>query len=228
MTDELTVAATPARRREFLDRRREICRHRYDEIHAPVYDQRWGTHCNPSHVQCVAELIEAAAPGAELLDAGCGTGKYWRQLLDAGRRVFGVDQSAGMLARAHAKAPEVPTRLLALQELRHVRELRARFDGLLCVDVMENVGPEDWPVVLEGFRAVLRDGCPAYLTVELPEESPTGPVPAGLVPGEVIEDGAYHYYPTREAVLSWLDAAGFRLWSERIGDGYWHLLVRRA
>lgn len=143
VTDELTVAATPAGRREFLDRRREICRRRYDEIHAPVYDQRWGGRCNPSHVRCVAELIEATAPGAELLDAGCGTGKYWRQLLDAGRRIFGVDQSAGMLAQARAKAPEVPTRTLALQELRHAPELRARFDGLLCVDVMENVGPED-------------------------------------------------------------------------------------
>src|SRR5690606_17401214 len=165
--------AVPDARRAVLDQRREICRRRYDEIHAPVYDQRGGSYRNVSHEQCVAELIASTDADAEVLDAGCGTGKYWRQLLDSGRRVFGIDQSAGMLARAAAKAPDVPTRVLALQDLSRVPEFRSRFGGLLCVDVLENVGPEDWPLVLSGFRAVLRDGAAAYLTVELPD----GPLP---------------------------------------------------
>lgn len=64
-------------RRQFLDQRRAICRTRFDELHAPVYDQRWGGYCNPSHLASMTELIEATSPGDELLDAACGTGKYW-------------------------------------------------------------------------------------------------------------------------------------------------------
>jgi hypothetical protein len=38
-------------------------------------------------------------------------------VLDAGRRVVGTDQSAGMLARARARFPAVPTEKVGLQEL---------------------------------------------------------------------------------------------------------------
>jgi hypothetical protein len=31
----------PDARRRFLDERREICRQRFDSMHAPVYDDRW-------------------------------------------------------------------------------------------------------------------------------------------------------------------------------------------
>lgn len=180
-------------------------------------------------MQCLTELLEATAPGAELLDAGCGTGKYWRHLLDGNRRVFGVDQSGEMLARASIKAPGMRVRTLPLQDLRRVPDFRNRFAGLLCVDVMENVGPEDWPIVLDGFRAVLRDAAPAYITVELPEEELcSGSIAAGLVPGEIIEGASYHYYPSREAVSGWLDDAGFKVLVERTGDGYLHLLVRKG
>jgi SAM-dependent methyltransferase len=219
---------TGGSRREFLDRRRDICRRRYDEIHAIGYDEQWGAYCNPTHLRCLAELVDLTTVDAELLDAGCGTGKYWQHLLDRDRRIVGIDQSREMLARARAKNPTVLTQALALQDLRHVADFHGRFDGLLCVDVMENVGPEDWPLVLDGFRTVLRTGSPAYLTVELPEEPITGPVPRGLAPGEVIEDGAYHHYPAPEAVTDWLDDAGFQILTERTGDGYWHLLVGHA
>jgi hypothetical protein len=37
---------------------------------------------------------------------------------------------------------------------------------VLCVDAMDFVPPEDWPVVLERFRRALRSGGWLYLTVE--------------------------------------------------------------
>ena len=46
--------------------------------------------------------------------------------------------------RARRKHPEVPTRVLALQDLAGAEGLRGRVDGLLCVDGLENVAPEDW------------------------------------------------------------------------------------
>ena len=158
------------------------------------------------------------------LDAACGTGKYWPALLAAGLRVLGTDQSAGMLGQAGRKHPEVAVRVL-LQDLAATADLAGRFDGLLCVDALECVAPEHWPGVAAGLAATVRTGAPAYVTVELW----TGPLPAVTdprqVPGEVIEDGGYHYYPSRPQVRQWLDTAGFTVTGQADDDDYWHLLL---
>ena len=169
---------------------------------------------SPSHAAFVARLAGLVRQGGAVLDAACGTGKYWPALLAAGLHVTGVDQSAGMLAQARRKYPQVPSRVLALQDL---AELPDRFDGLLCVDALENVTPEDWPVVAAGLGTVLKDEAPAYVTVELPD----GPLPP--------PDGAgYHYYPPRDQVRHWLAAAGFAVTDEADADHYWHLLLART
>ena len=210
-------------RQAFLDGRRAICRQRFDELHASRYDEQWG-HVNPTHARFVERLVGQLSAGDRVLDAGCGTGKYWPALLAAGLEVFGVDQSAGMLSRAAAKHPGVATRRLALQDLAAANELREGCDGLLCVDVLENVGPEDWPGVLAGLVRTLRPDGLGYITVEIPDQPVHAERP--LAPGEVIEDGAYHYYPDEDSVRSWLAEAGFAIEAEEVGDGYWHLLVR--
>ena len=72
----------PEVRRRFLDERREICRRRFDTLHAPVYDDRWGRYVNPTHDACLRTLVAALPAGARVLDAACGTGKYWTALLE--------------------------------------------------------------------------------------------------------------------------------------------------
>jgi SAM-dependent methyltransferase len=169
---------------------------------------------SPSHAAFVARLAGLVRQGGAVLDAACGTGKYWPALAAAGLQVTGVDQSAGMLAQARRKHPQVPSRVLALQDL---AELPDRFDGLLCVDALENVTPEDWPVVAAGLGTVLKDQAPAYVTVELPD----GPLPP--------PDGSgYHYYPPRDQVRRWLAAAGFAVTDQADADHYWHLLLART
>jgi SAM-dependent methyltransferase len=203
--------------------RRAASTHRFDTIHSAHYDENWGT-ISPSHAAFVARLAGLVRQGGAVLDAACGTGKYWPALLAAGLRVTGVDQSAGMLAQAHRKHPEVPVRLLALQDL---AELPDRFDGLLCVDALEYVAPEDWPAVTAGLSKVLADGAPAYVTVELPGGPLPPPADPRQVPGEVLEDGGYRYYPPRTLVQDWLTAAGFAITDQADADQYWHLLLTR-
>lgn len=209
------------KRRAFLDHRRAVCRRRFDELHSPIYDQRWGGYLNPTHAEFAGDLAQRVGAGAHVLDAACGTGKYWSMLLAAGLRVTGADQSTGMLEVARAKGLPVEIAEIALQDMALLAD---RFDGLLCVDAMENVGPEDWPLVLKGFREVLRPGGYAYLTVELPDGEVPGPAGV-LVEGEVLEDGAYHFYPAREQVLSWLEETGFAVVRQAEGDGYRHLIT---
>jgi SAM-dependent methyltransferase len=170
---------------------------------------------SPSHAAFVARLAGLVRQGGSVLDAACGTGTYWPALLAAGLQVTGVDESAEMLAQARRKYPQVPSRVLALQDL---AELPDRFDGLLCVDALECVAPEDWPVVADGLAAVLNDRAPAYVTVELPD----GPLPPPA------DSGGHHYYPPRDQVRRWLAAAGFAVTDEADADHCWHLLLART
>jgi cyclopropane fatty-acyl-phospholipid synthase-like methyltransferase len=221
------MAPDPQVRRRFLDQRRAICRKRFDTMHAPVYDDRWGGYINPSHELNVRTLIARLRPGARVLDAACGTGKYWPMLLEAGLVVVGADQSRAMLDVAAAKHPDVAVHTAALQELAEAVELSG-FDAVLCIDAMENVGPEDWPGVVTGLRGALRRGGAGYLTVELPDpDVPDRPDPIDgpLVTGEVITGGAYHYYPDVEVATALIQAGGFRVDEVHEGDGYAHLLL---
>jgi cyclopropane fatty-acyl-phospholipid synthase-like methyltransferase len=146
----------------------------------------------------------------------------------AGQRapVDGVDHAGAYLATAAIKFSQVPTAKHDLQELTYQGE----FDGLLCVDAMEFVPPEDWPLVLERFRRALRPGGLLYLTVELARQDRVragnqAARHAGLpvVDGEVVwdgPDGYYHHYPSMRQVRAWLTAASFAIAQE--AEGPWH------
>jgi SAM-dependent methyltransferase len=213
-------------RRAFLDERRALSEQRFDTLHSSHYDEQWGA-IDPSHAQYVARLVEEVPERGRAVDVACGTGKYWPLLLAAGVTVTGIDQSAGMLAQAARKYPAVETRRLAFQELTDAVDLRMSFDALLCVDALECVGPEDWPVAAAGLANLLRHGSPAYVTVELvTEEAPPRSDPR-QVAGEHVDGGFYHYYPRAESVRTWLSDAGFDIAEESEADGYRHLLMIR-
>ena len=214
-------------RRAFVDERRAVSVQRFDIVHSPHYDARWGA-VGSAHGDFVARMAGLVRAGGEVLDAACGTGKYWPALLAAGVRVTGIDQSAGMLAQASRKHPGVAVEVLALQDLQDAVDWHGRFDGLICVDAMECVAPEDWPCVAGGLAATLRAGAPAYVTVELCQGPLPPPADPRQVPGEVIEGGGYHYYPARQQVCQWLDAAGLAVSEQAEAGCYWHLLLTRS
>jgi SAM-dependent methyltransferase len=186
-------------RRAWLDERRAAIEAAYDAI-APTYEQ----DPYPVEVQhrFVGRLLQTCPPGALVLDAPCGTGLYFPLVAAAGHRVVGIDQSAGMLEQARAKAIAVALERVGLQELAFDRE----FDAVITVDAMENVFPEDWPTVLANLRRALRPGGHLYLTVEETAQASIDEAFAELasrglpvVRGEVIEGdvAGYHYYPSR-------------------------------
>jgi SAM-dependent methyltransferase len=220
-------------RQAWLRERRQTAEERYDTIDAFTYDDQYG-EIGPTHRRFVADLLERCPPGGTVLDAACGTGKYFAMVLDSGRRVVGTDQSTGMLARARARFPAVPLERIGLQEL----AFEAEFDAAMCVDAMEDVPPEDWPRVVANLRRAVRPGGPLYLTVEqvddqvldreLAEATARG-LPA--VRGEAARDG-YHFYPSRAQVDGWLEEAGLVVLAEDSssgdGYGYLHLLLTGA
>ncbi len=220
-------------RRAWLDQQRMSAEEQYDQLYALTSDDD-STPSTPTHRQFVEKVIESCPPGGAILDAPCGTGRYFEMVLAAGRIVVGVDQSAGMLARARAKHPEVVLHKVGLQELEFV----GAFDAAMCVDAMEYVSPDDWPRVLANLhRAVCGSGL-IYLTVEQVDpgeiaaafaEATTEGLP--VVHGENLRrGGGYHYYPALDRVSGWLEAEGLEIVGEGISRGrtygYWHVLAR--
>ncbi len=220
-------------RRRWLAERRAAVEQDYARD-APTYDAGYDP-VTPVHRRFVERVIASVAPAGSILDAPCGTGPYFASIEAAGRRVVGADQSAGMLAAAHAKHPDVRLEQVGLQEL----TFKGEFDAVMCIDAMEHVPPEDWPNVLANLHRAVRTNGLFYFTVEEVDQSEHDAVFAeaqvrGLpaVRGEHVgpDTGGYHYYPDRSRVRAWLDAEGLLVVHEADealdGYGYHHLLVR--
>jgi cyclopropane fatty-acyl-phospholipid synthase-like methyltransferase len=184
----------------------------------------------------VTRVLRLTPRGSAVLDAPCGTGRYFSLVASAGMRITGVDQSSGMLAKARARNLAVSLEQRSLQNLSYSGE----FDAAVTIDAMENVPPEDWPTVLAKLRDAVRPGGVLYLTVEeLTDRSVDEAFEAlsarGLpaVRGEVVEGdvAGYHYYPGRERVLSWLADGRLDVIDEDYSAtddwGYRHFLLRK-
>ena len=190
-------------RQKWLAERRAALAAAYDAEAAAYDDER---HPWDMQRDWVARVLGLIPPGGTVLDAPCGTGKYFPMLAAAGVRVAGADQSAGMLARARARGVAFSLEQASLQELPYV----SRFDAVLTIDAMENVSPEDWPAVLANLHRALRPGGLLYMTVEELTEAEIEHAFAVLseqgapaVRGEVIEGdvAGYHFYPGRQRLI---------------------------
>jgi SAM-dependent methyltransferase len=146
-------------RAAWLRERREAVRARYDAEAATYDDQPYPT---TSHTAFIDRLVATCPDDGLVLDAPCGTGPYFARIRDAGRRVVAIDQSAGMLVQATGRGLAERVERIGLQEM----TFEAEFDGAMTVDAVENVSPEDWPVVLRNLRRAVRPGGYLYLTVE--------------------------------------------------------------
>jgi SAM-dependent methyltransferase len=107
-------------------------------------------------ISAVRWLIERLAPGAHVLDVGCGTGlPTARQLVDAGAAVTGIDISPVMLSLARANVPEADFRLLDATE---VDSSLGVFDAVVAFFSLLMLPRSEIPAALRALRSVLRPG----------------------------------------------------------------------
>jgi cyclopropane fatty-acyl-phospholipid synthase-like methyltransferase len=158
-----------------------------------------------------------------------------------------------MLARARQRFPQARYSKKSMHEI----DYRQAFDGVICIDALEHVFPEDWPVIVAGFRRALKAGGWLYFTLdvsatdrleeayqaaksqelpvvfgewvaELQESYDTVmSMPLDDIPGELADKAVYHYYPSLEQVRAWLDQEDFTIKAEDMGKWYRHFLVRQ-
>ena len=199
-----------------------------------------------AHVQYLEEFIRLVPPRSNVLSAGCGAGRYDGMLLDAGHSVVGIDLSERLLVHARKLYPTIRYEKMALQEMSFQNE----FEGAICIEALEHVFPEEWPVILHGFWEALKPGGVLYFTLNVLatnwleedyEKSKLRGLPVvfgevaaevdlasekviaaqGDVPDEVSDKAVYHYYPGVEQVRTWLDKEKFAIEAQGTGTYTW-------
>jgi len=110
----------------------------------------------------VDRFVDLAAPGAHILDLGCGTGvPIARYLIDRGFRVTGVDSSHAMLALARANCPEAELVLGDMTEL----SLDGFFGGIVAWDSVFHIPRVRHERLFGEMSRLLRPGAPLLLSV---------------------------------------------------------------
>jgi 2-polyprenyl-3-methyl-5-hydroxy-6-metoxy-1,4-benzoquinol methylase len=239
-------------RAEWLKQMRSMTEAMYDQF-SPLYWVSYGFYPNETHQKYLQKFLEQVTPGGAVLSAGCGAGRYDGLLLDAGHPVTGIDQSAGMLARAKEHFPGIRYEKMGFQEM----DFREEFEGVICMDAMEHVSPEDYPRILRKFQEALKPGGVLYFTMDstpsielrasyeqakaqgLPvvfgevadrvnvayeQLQALGPVP---VPDDLGDSAVYHFYPSLDQAREWIDQAGLAIEEEGEGSGYHHFVARK-
>lgn len=152
-SDDAQQAAEPGIRRTSAEWFAEV----FDETWFKLLpDRLWPRTAR--EVQFVQESL-GFAPGAELLDLGCGYGRHTLELAERGYRMSGVDLSRPLLERG---AGEARRRNLDVAFMHgDMRELAfdAAFDGILCMQTTFGYFDDHTNfAVLQGMARALRPG----------------------------------------------------------------------
>lgn len=169
---------------------------------------------------CAAQAAEILAPlvvpDETLLDAGCGGGYYWHSLRSRGVAVeyHGLDYTPEMIELARAEMGLPPERFT----LGAIEDLDARFDNIVCFNVLTNsphyAAPLERLLHSARKRLVLRESMGETLVVR-------------YTPDPYLDEGKRHIrvyhntYPIAE-VTAFIEEHGFtvsRIVDRRSNDG---------
>ena len=141
-------------------------------------------------------LLALAPAGAPVLDLGCGAGEpIARHLIEAGRRVTGVDFAKAMLTIARDRFPEAEWIEADMRGL----ELGRRFGGIVAWDSFFHLTPEEQRAMFPVFARHLVAGGALLFTA--------GPE-AGEAMGSVEGEPVYHATLSPAEYAALLEANG--------------------
>lgn len=159
------------------------------DARAREYHDRFGSDRPGRHLRA---FIGALAPGASVLDLGCGPGQSAAHMAAAGLVVHATDASAEM-ARIAATQPGVIARQASFDDLTEM----AAYDGIWANFALLHAARTDMPRHLGAIAAALRPGGLFHLGLKTGTGANRDPL-----------GRAYTYYE-RDELIGLLGAAGF-------------------
>jgi SAM-dependent methyltransferase len=124
-----------------------------------------GQEADRSAISCHFEF--AFAPGARVLDVGCGRGRDLAVLLDMGFDACGTEPHDAMRARAIARHPRLADRIAAASLPDIGRPFGGDFDAIVCSAVLMHLSTHALPASLAALNTLMRPQ--ARLLMAVPE-----------------------------------------------------------
>lgn len=121
----------------------------YDQVYLN-YD--FSRRAGKGNIQLLVELLHPLEDSL-VLDVGCGTGNYLLNLRRLTRMIVGLDQSAGMLSQARAKAWDAG---LVRADARFMPFSSRAFSAAYCIQALHHI-PDKWQFISELYR-ILKPG----------------------------------------------------------------------
>ena len=171
----------------------------YDEVSA-VYDQRYKGGGPAGIAESLRELASRVA-ARRVLEVGCGTAHWLALLQDCDIRC-GLDYSAGMLGKARQRDRSLP---LVRGTATRLPFRPGTFDLVFCVNALHHF--DDPPAFVFQARRVARAGGVLAIIGMDPQAEQDRWYLYDYFPGTYETDRAR--YPSGDAILGWMDEAGF-------------------
>lgn len=119
------------------------------------YDE-WAATGQESARSAISHHFESAfAPGARVLDAGCGMGRDLAVLLELGFDAWGIEPHDAMRAHAIERHPQLAPRIAAAALPKIGQPFGGGFDALVCSAVLMHLSAHALPASLSALSAVL-------------------------------------------------------------------------
>jgi ADP-ribose pyrophosphatase YjhB (NUDIX family) len=178
----------------------------YDRIAGAFAERNFDVRLHGAHEEFARAIVgNAPANRFRILDAGCGPGRDSKWFRERGFQTIGVDLSAGMLAEARRRVPDVDFRQA---DLRSLDLPDGYFDGIWCSAALLHLPRPDVLPVLRSFNRLLGHG---YLWLA---------VKGGQ--GEAILDGDYG--PNTPRAFTYFSRFELELYLERAGFDVYHVV----
>lgn len=108
-------------------------------------------------VRAFQKMLRHVPRGGSVLDVACGTGRYLKQLLDCGYKVYGLDISDEMLEFAREVTQGDPNiQLLKKGDAENLPFNDHQFDGVTCIRLYQRVPPAQRLQMLREVKRVAR------------------------------------------------------------------------
>ncbi|GAA2386610.1 class I SAM-dependent methyltransferase [Gordonia cholesterolivorans] len=142
----------------------------YDAL-ADLYDRTFPdpfqTALERRAVDAFADMVLESRPDEGVVDVGCGTGGVSAHLAGRGLSVCGVDPSAGMLAVARRRHPQLTLRT---DDARLVTVDLSRVGGVVAQHSLIHVPPDEVREILVDWSARLSAGAVVLISTQAADE----------------------------------------------------------